>query len=204
LVPAQDFQISLTFVEMFASAALVDFEEPDVQAGSGRAVMNPYLDEASGISFDVEQREVGRMGEVGLVLNGFTSVCVPTVPWDAQVLGTITEGHTAVGLSGYPIRARFPGSIPAGTRVGAYVQAVASVSVAVRLRDAEGTLLAADTVPMADGRAGTCGHPGTDRSRKYVEIVAPALAAFWTVEQTGSSVMVIDDFEVITPESGGD
>src|SRR5512144_2350947 len=115
-----------TLGPMRAPSGAIDFETPSLES-KGRQTIDPYVDAATGVTFTAEP---GRWGDeaVGLVRNNSTSACVE--PADAnQKLGTGRSNPTAAGpgLSGFAIRARFPGSPSAPMTVSVEFQTTANV-----------------------------------------------------------------------------
>ena len=96
----------------------IDFETPDLDQLS-QLVIDPYVDQASGLSFQTHVAQFGLPGHVGLVLNRDTVACVTStkaagsprlvpVSLADQKLGTGFVSGGRVGDSNFSIRMTFP------------------------------------------------------------------------------------------------
>lgn len=176
----------------------IDFEYPRL-GSSARRVVDPYY--AFPATFTAES-STWSDAVVGIVKNSATSVCVDPASAD-QKLGTGRSAFTdgAIGRAGFPIRARFwyGGLVPAHggqVSVAVDVQTLAGSTIRLRLYDSSGRLVGATTTPTGSVD-GTCGYPGSQRSRTFVHATSSSTVASALVDTVeGGRVFVLDNFRV--------
>lgn len=178
----------------------VDFESPALD-GTGRQILDPYVDGVTGVVFTADPLPTGQPGQVELVKNRTTSVCVEPAS-DGQLLGTRWPGTSSFGV--FPIRATFPVVLDPPVDVSVDVQTLAGQSPRVRLFDASGTEVGGSTV-VAGPAAGTCGNPGAERARTTLNSSSNSAVAYVVIDIEGNyaTVFAIDDF-VFTASTDSD
>ncbi len=128
---------------------------------------------------------------VGIVTNGSTSACVESKSTQDRVLAT--GRGSSVGVSGFPIRATFD---PPVVAVSAEFQGPANF----RMRLFSGTE-ELGTVTATGSPDGTCGFPGSARSRGTIQATASVDQPITSVifdEPSGGRVFAIDNL-IFTP-----
>ena len=185
----------------------IDFESPALDR-SFRRIVNPYVDEDTGVTFTPgpipgPTAGFGINAVVGLVKNSATSAC--TEPRDDnQRLAAGIDGPSyqdgVIGLTGFSIKATFPSPIAAPVTVSAEYHTGEGVTVRLRLFSTTGQLLAS-VEDVAQPSRGTCGFPGDPRASKVLtaspisDPVSYVIMDVPTNTVGGSRVFVIDNFK---------
>jgi hypothetical protein len=172
-----------------------DFETPVLGAAEDRRVIDPYVFGDTVIGVDGG----GGTFVVGLVKNSATSACVDPSSSD-QKLGIGTAAAGSIGLSSAPVRATFPGALPAGSQVSVEFQTSLGTPIRLRLFDA-GDQPVGSAAATASPAAGQCGLPGPARARTTLTATATGSAAYAVMDldtATGGVVFVLDHFAFST------
>src|SRR6266850_344217 len=181
------------------ASGTIDFETPRLESPDFRLTINPYRDPGTGVVFS--GLSFGTLeAEVGLVINGQTSACVPGDLYD-QKLGSAPLGSNAVGLSNLPIRADFgPPLVPPCT-VSVEFQTGAGGAIRLRLFDDGGNVVA-ETSELAGPPVETCGFPGDPRAEKRLTVRSQLPVSFAVMDVPNSYfVYVIDNLTYSSTEA---
>jgi len=187
---------------------VIDFEEPPLGSAS-EMVIDPYVDEASGVVFTTLPDSLSswrshERGILGLVRNHgrSTSACVEPES-DDQKLATGVPGY-GLGHSGFRIGAEFPGQLPRHSLISVEIQSLWWTYGVVWLYDKDLHLTGMAKELLAPGY-GPCGNPGGPRGRKVVTAESDGPVKYVVIQVRWGSiaafVFVIDDFSFMP---GGD
>lgn len=206
--PTSDIAVRL--LPMMEHGFSIDFEAPELASGEWNRTIDPFVHVEAGTRFSAVQPPSGASYTLvtGLVVNAFTSACVPPADLD-QKLGTGVAGagssgsSSSVGFSGGGIRADFEGWLPVGTVVRAELQSGATANGRIHLLDAAGN----EVTMVSDSLGppiGTCVEGRMDAGRTVVSAtvdVPTASVIFDVVAPTGSAgfVWVLDDVALHSP-----
>lgn len=192
---------------MMEGGLSIDFESPDLAQGEWNRTISPFAHIETGTWFSPVQPSSGASYTLvtGLVINAFTSACVPPADRD-QKLATGVSGSGAsgssssVGFSAGAIRADFQGWLPVGTIVQAELQSGATATGRIHLLDAAGNEVAMVAESLGPP-IGTCVEGRMDAGRTVVSGtvgVPTSSVIFDVVPPTGSPglVWVMDDVVV--------
>jgi hypothetical protein len=185
-------------VEHHPEPVVVDFEHPRL-AGAERQVIDPYIDEATGIWFAAKCPGSSH-GRVGFVRNDATSACVEPASGN-QKLGSCPDGADCVGLGCFAMAAVFPDLLEHGGEITVDFQSLVGCELRLQLFDVHRRLLA-ETRVIAGEAAGTCGNPGGPRALTTLSTRTWGQLAYVVMSAEVGKVLVIDNFRYVAYANG--
>jgi hypothetical protein len=115
---------------------VIDFETPALGPDEWQLVLDPYVDPATGVSFEALSGPHDVVPLVGLVPRA--EVCASDRE-PSQKLGTTNTSNSNVGRGGYAVRATFPDTLPGPVAVSVELQVF--TENLTRCRRLEGSML---------------------------------------------------------------